>query len=160
MSSGVERKEAGKRVLVAGFSSGSAVAVLGLLSGVWGSVGGMVGLSGWLPFRRQIEGLIEGLEDGVEVRGAVEGYVRGLLRFENAEKEEMRERGAGGGKVLLCHGVGDLKMRHEWGVEKRLVLERIGMEVEWKSYPELEHWVCGEEMLDVVTFLESVWQGI
>jgi hypothetical protein len=38
------------------------------------------------------------------------------------------------------------------------VLEVIG-EVEWKSYEGLEHWVCGEEISDVVAFLRRVGNG-
>ncbi|KAN0092442.1 alpha/beta-hydrolase [Hyaloscypha variabilis] len=156
---GVVREEAGRRVVVGGFSSGAALAVMGLLSGVWEGIGGVVGLSGWLPFRRQIEEVLGGNEEqGVEERrGVVEGYVRGLLGSDEEEKEVRR---VGGRKVLLCHGVRDVKMRHEWGLEMKKALEGIGMEVEWKPHLELEHWICGEEMLDVVKFLEGVWEGV
>jgi hypothetical protein len=50
-------------------------------------------------------------------------------------------------------------MRHEWGLEMKKALEVIGLEVEWKPHPELEHWICGEEILDAVKFLEGVWEG-
>ncbi|KAE9366517.1 alpha/beta-hydrolase [Stipitochalara longipes BDJ] len=154
---GVEREEARRRVVVGGFSSGAALAVLGSLSGVWEGTGSVVGLSGWLPFRRQIEEVVEqNRELGVEEReGTVEVYVRGLLGLDEEQHVTTVRRG----KVLLCHGAMDVKMKHDWGLEMRKTLQGIGMQVEWKSHPELEHWLCGEEMLDVIKFLEGIWEG-
>ncbi|PMD12456.1 alpha/beta-hydrolase, partial [Hyaloscypha hepaticicola] len=123
---GVERGEARKRIVVAGFSSGAALTVLGMLSGEWeigGAIGGYVGMSGWLPFRLNIERVLDAAEDR--------------------------------SKILLCHGEMDVKMRYEWGVQMRDTLEQIGFDFHFKSYPELDHWVCGEEMVDVVEFLKQ-----
>ncbi|PQE06045.1 acyl- thioesterase protein [Rutstroemia sp. NJR-2017a BBW] len=81
----VERLPAGGKVVIGGFSQGSAMSVFLLLSGelerlgVGDRVVGLVGWSGWLPFRRQIEevaGTGEGWRDG---RKRVEGYVRRLV---------------------------------------------------------------------------------
>ena len=172
---GVERGEARKRIVVAGFSSGAALTVLGMLSGEWeigGAIGGYVGMSGWLPFRLNIERVLDAAEVGQRMSSA-RGHVRAFLGFYEMEKQEeggpvklererqkteLEEVKEDRSKILLCHGEMDVKMRYEWGVQMRDTLEQIGFDFHFKSYPELDHWVCGEEMVDVVEFLKQTWK--
>ncbi|PQE13537.1 acyl- thioesterase protein [Rutstroemia sp. NJR-2017a WRK4] len=81
----VERLPAEGKVVIGGFSQGSAMSVFLLLSGELERLGvrdrvvGLVGWSGWLPFRRQIEevaGMGEGWRDG---RRRVGRFVRRLV---------------------------------------------------------------------------------
>lgn len=163
VENGVKREEARKRVVVGGFSSGAALAVFGMLSGAWGAVAGVVELSGWLPFKKQIEGVIEKnwrREEGAS-RGAVRGYLRDLvdlddMREDKEEGAEVSERK----KVLLCHGKKDIKVKYDWGVDMREVLKRMEERIECRGYEELEHWFCEEEMGDVVEFLKGVWDAV
>jgi predicted esterase len=172
---GVERGEAWKRIVVAGFSSGAALTALGILSGEWeigGVIGGYVGMSGWLPFRIKIERVLDAAKAGARMSSA-KSLVRGILGFDELEKqkegapvglEKERQGSEPGGpkegrtKILLTHGEMDVKMRYEWGVQMRDTMERIGFDFQFKSYPELDHWVCGEEIIDVVEFLEETWK--
>jgi predicted esterase len=158
---GVERGEARKRIVVGGFSSGAALAVLGRLSGEWeigGGIGGFVGMSGWLPFRAQIDQLPSEVAGGEGRKGKVRGYLRELLSLDGEGKESEVEKVERGErmKVLLCHGEKDVKVKYEWALQMRKTLEGIGAKVQWRSYEGLEHWVCGEEMSDVVAFLRQV----
>jgi predicted esterase len=172
---GVARVEARKRIVVAGFSSGAALTALGMLSGEWevgGVIGGYVVMSGWLPFRIKIERLLDAEKAGERMSSA-KSLIRDILGFDELEKQkegapvglEKERQGSelegpkeGRTKILLTHGEMDEKMRYEWGVQMRDTLEQIGFDVQFKSYPELDHWVCGEEMVDVVEFLEEIWK--
>lgn len=166
VKAGVRRGEAGDRIVVGGFSSGAALAVLGLLSGELERrerIGAVVALSGWLPFRAQIDKVIEnhkGVRDEERMR-AVRKYVRQLLYLndgaQGGQMEEMREEKV---EILICHGKKDLKVRYEWGVEMTGALKRMGQKIECRNYEGLEHWVCGEEILDVGAFVEGIWEGV
>ena len=89
------------KVVLGGFSQGAAIAVLAVLSGEveggGGAVGiegggkgregiaGLVGLSGYLPLRREIEGVLSGnkeVGDGREEEGGGE-VCEGVVRFES-----------------------------------------------------------------------------
>jgi dipeptidyl aminopeptidase/acylaminoacyl peptidase len=61
---------------------------------------------------------------------------------------------------LLYHGEKDVKVKNQWGVEMRDALTSMGMNVDFNSYPDLEHWFNDIEMRDVVTFLKSRWEGL
>lgn len=172
---GVERGEARKRVAVAGFSSGAALTALGMLSGEWeigGVIGGYVGMSGWLPFRLNIERVLNAAEAWQRM-SSVRGHVRDILGFNEMKKQKesepvglVRERqrseleGAKEDrtKILLCHGEIDVKMRYEWGAQMKETLQRIGFNFQFKSYPKLDHWICGEELVDLVEFLKETWK--
>jgi predicted esterase len=167
---GYEREEAGKRVVIAGFSAGCAVGVILGLSGeaerVLGErgIGGFVGMSGWLPFRRQIQGVLERVEGGYgeERKRAVVGYLRGLLELDEGRegKEGVVFRDRLEKQMLLCHGEKDQKAKYQWGGEMKDVLVSSGINVSFKSYSDLEHWFNEDEMRDVVGFLESRWRDL
>jgi predicted esterase len=146
---GWSREEAGKRVVVWGFSQGGAVVGILELSGVVNEVGlgGLVGMSAWLPFRRQIE---EAAREGKR-EGAVK-FVRGLLGLKELE---------GGGELrtpmLLCHGEEDQKVKLEWGCEMRDLMLELGIDLSFKSYKGLEHWYNEDEMRDIVLFIRGIW---
>ena len=171
----LSRREARKRIVVAGFSSGAALTALGMLSGEWevgGVIGGYVVMSGWLPFRIKIERVL-GAEKAGERMSSARSLVRHILGFDELEKQQegapvgLEPERLGSGlegpeegrtKILLTHGEIDVILRYEWGVQMRDTLEQIGFDVQFKSYPELNHWVCGEEMADVIEFLEEIWK--
>jgi predicted esterase len=118
------------------------------VSSVLERVGGLVGMSGWLPFRRQIE---EAAGGKMEV---ARRFVRELLSLEEVEV------GVGGElktPMMLCHGEEDKKVKLEWGIEMRDLMLDLGMDVSFKSYPGLEHWYSGDEMRDIVLFLRGIW---
>jgi predicted esterase len=172
---GMARGEARKRIVVAGFSSGAALTALGMLSGEWemgGAIGGYVGMSGWLPFRSNIERVLDAAMAGERMRLA-RRHVRDFLGFDEIKKEKEGEsvrleierqgtelEGPQGGstKILLCHGEMDVKVRYEWGAQMKDSMKQIGINVRFRSYPKLEHWLCGKEIVDVVEFLNETWK--
>ncbi|KUJ18975.1 alpha/beta-hydrolase [Mollisia scopiformis] len=60
-----------KRIVLGGFSQGSAMGVIAVLSGELGGIGGFVGLSGWLPFRRQIDEVMGEEKEGLRAESEV-----------------------------------------------------------------------------------------
>lgn len=141
--------------MVLGFSQGCALGVMTFLSGELDGrgVGAFVGCSGWCPFRAQIEEVVRAGGG----RGEVRAYVRELLGLEPlGEHESGPPRGP---KIFLTHGERDEKMKFHWGQEMRHVLVGLGFDVHWKSYPELAHSWCEEEMSDLVAFLGEVCGG-
>ncbi|KAE8443524.1 hypothetical protein EG329_001764 [Mollisiaceae sp. DMI_Dod_QoI] len=203
------------RVVLGGFSQGSAMAVVGLLSGEFEGVGigGVVGFSGWLPFRKQVDEAILGDQEprkdlDVEIR-SVEGIEkrkrRGLLRWiwtyflrcaariswflpwmlrkhflkattaEHDPQAVQRRKSAvqyirsllslpprtldidPSLPILLGHGAADQKVKYEWALQMRHSLMDMGLNLKSRRYEGVEHWYCGEEMRDLVTFLKEIW---
>lgn len=155
------RKNCRERVVLGGFSQGCAMGVMVVLSQmleVWGKDGGgqglpaFVGLSGWLPFRRQIDEVLEGKGLLERKRGlsSVLGDVLGGDEDEWVGEEGLQT------KVFLGHGEMDEKMRLLWGEQMRDTLRSLGMDVQWMSYKECGHlWNGRGEMEDLVAFLKG-----
>jgi lysophospholipase-2 len=146
---GVLLKGKGKgKVAVLGFSSGCAMGVVLVLAGLLGEGTAFVGLSGWLPFRIQIE------EEILQDR-STRDYLCKLLQLPvSPTTTTMNEL-----RVWLGHGRLDTKMKAEWGKQMRDVLVRIkGLEVdELQVYEDLSHWFNEREMGDIVSFLSTFW---
>lgn len=133
-------------VILMGFSQGCALAAMFVLSGEAARAGvrAVVGMSGYLPFRRQI----------AEVKGVwreVVSFVRELLGLE-AGVEGLDESLV----MFLTHGDADVKMKKLWGDEMRNVLEALEIDIRWTSYPGLGHWWNEQEMRDVAVFLRGI----
>jgi phospholipase/carboxylesterase len=56
--------------------------------------------------------------------------------------------------ILICHGVRDPMVPAALGVASRDLLQSLGYQVEWKTYP-MEHSVCMEEVLDISKWLQA-----
>jgi phospholipase/carboxylesterase len=56
--------------------------------------------------------------------------------------------------ILMCHGMHDLVVPMTLGQASRDVLQGLGYEVQWKTYP-MEHQVCMEEVVDIATWLQA-----
>ncbi|KAK0119599.1 hypothetical protein ONS95_011039 [Cadophora gregata] len=158
-------------VVIMGFSQGSAMGLILLLGGelqhrgLVKRLGAFVGLSGWLPFRRQIEEIFlkvsVGLSSASEtaaVRNATTSYVRELIGLECADNKWISGSESLSVPVFLGHGKLDVKMKFEWGLQLKNTLKQLGMDVEFKSYAGLEHWWSEKEMIDVAGFLSQTWQ--
>ncbi|KAG4444236.1 hypothetical protein IFR05_000333 [Cadophora sp. M221] len=167
-------KTGGGEVFLVGFSQGSAVGLMLLLSGelhrrgVEYGFGGFIGLSGWLPFRRQMEKIIWRKLDGhLEGRPACDAittkredtvaYVRKLLRLVTAGDQWSPDPNSWNVPLLLGHGEMDVKVNLEWGLQLNDTLGELEMDVEFKVYAGLEHWWNEQEVKDVAEFLGSKW---
>jgi predicted esterase len=95
---------ASERIVVGGFSQGASIA---LLSGVTSptKLGGIFLLSGYLPLRRKIEGMIPS---------------------GNPNKDT---------KIFMGHGEADPLIRYEWGVKTAEKLRELGYTVDFNGYP-------------------------
>lgn len=166
-----EKGDKGDRdVIIAGFSQGSAMGLILLLGGelqrqgLLSRLGAFVGLSGWLPFRRQIEEVMStesvGLSDGSDsgaMKHAITTYLRGLLGLAddtcNAHSEPQ------GLPLFFGHGELDMKVKFDWALQLRGIVEQLEMDIIFKSYGGLEHWWNEQEMTDVAEFLKKMWHS-
>ena len=132
------------RVVVGGFSQGCAVSVLLGLAGRWkGEIGGVIGLSGYLPRgRRAWEGREE-LRKGRVAKQGVEG---------EGKEGEIRMR------VFMGHGTRDMliPMRVFRDARER-VKYTVGEEnLESQEYEGLGHTASGRMFRDMCGFLENI----
>ncbi|RDW82574.1 hypothetical protein BP6252_03686 [Coleophoma cylindrospora] len=152
------------RVVLGGFSQGCAMVSFACLSGALPRVrlGAVVGMSGWLPFRRQIEEVVDSCKDlsGFERRIAVRGYLLDLLGLEASSGE-----GHSVGEQCLDtelwfgHGLADEKVKPQWALEMSDVMESVGCQRSMKMYDNLGHWYSDAEMRDIFDFLRRMGVG-
>ena len=95
---------ASERIVVGGFSQGAAI---NLLSGVTypTKLGGIFLLSGYMPLRYKIEGMIPS---------------------DNPNKDT---------KIFMGHGKADPLVKYEWGVKTAEKLRELGYTVDFNGYP-------------------------
>jgi predicted esterase len=123
------------RIVVGGFSQGCAVSlVLGLASRYAGKIGGVVGLSGYLPRGPKIKS--------------------GREKFEKNGKGEM------GMKIFLAHGTRDMLVPMRVFRDTKMRVQHTvgeGREVlECHEYEGMSHVMSGLELRDMSSFLERV----
>lgn len=56
--------------------------------------------------------------------------------------------------ILMCHGVQDPVVSLQMGEASRAVLQGLGYQIEWHTYP-MEHSVCMEEVVDMSKWLQA-----
>lgn len=171
-----------RNVVIGGFSQGAAACLIAAL--LWdGSegLGGVVAMSGWLPYVTQMTGILEGGGDTGEQAMAVEhedldGFDpfertaspeengHGICRVEAAlgwlrEETDMPADGDHRPQttpVLFCHGLDDRKVEPERSQDASEFLSRLGMEsMQRKCHAGLAHEVSDMMVADLVEFLKS-----
>lgn len=122
-------KVAREKIVVGGFSQGCAISLLvGLMSRHAGRLGGVVGLSGYLPLAAKV-----------------------------AKSVEARGNSNGSTKFFLAHGSRDqLVPKRMFTVYREKVETWMGDAVESKMYEGLGHSTSGAEVRDLCTWLENV----
>ena len=76
---------------------------------------------------------------------ALRDKLRGLIAEENKQTP-----------IFQAHGELDSLVRYEWGTTTRDDLRgKYGLELEWHSYPDLEHSADPREINDMQTWLEK-----
>ncbi|RPB01759.1 hypothetical protein L873DRAFT_1763484 [Choiromyces venosus 120613-1] len=114
---------ASERIILGGFSQGGALALLAGLTSEH-KLGGIVGLSTWLPLHRNIESLVS-----------------------EANKKT---------DIFLAHGELDGVVRYRWGkLTEALLRDKLGHNVEWHSFPLLEHSADPQEISDMEKWLHA-----
>lgn len=136
------------KVVLGGISQGEAVALQALFCGQQ-RIGAFVGVSGWLPFARQVERV---LSEGAESVGVA---LRKNLGLEIGDAPNTNV--VQGTPVFLGHGTDDSWVDVSLGQYVRDVLVHMGMQVSWREYTGAKldgHWLKEtEEFDDIVAFL-------
>jgi len=109
-------------VVLGGISQGCATSVHALLAGSE-RLGGWVGVSGWIPFKRQLERIANEAPQE-EVCERLASFNRDVLCLEGGEATSSRMLET---PALLCHGIDDDKIDVSLGKQVHNVLEKFGM---------------------------------
>ena len=158
-----------ENIILGGLSQGCAMGLVCLLSIAF-PIGGFIGMSGWLPFRNDIDGLLTGEgededdpfgpdpadeEEAPDPAVKIIGYVRDLLSIDDP-KPPTRNDSALSTPVFLGHGDADEKIRPSLGREACQAMKAIGFRVDWKSYEGQGHWYkIPDEIDDIVDFIRT-----
>ncbi|PNY28723.1 Acyl-protein thioesterase [Tolypocladium capitatum] len=155
-------------IILGGLSQGCAMSLTVLLCLDY-RIGGLVGMSGYLPFREDTEEAVKdpvvgendpfsGDEEQEQhdpvVRACI--FERDLLCLRPVE-DPGYEKTALSTPIFLGHGSVDDKVPCSVGEAMAGTMQRAGYEVEWKCYQGQGHWYkIPDEIDDIVQFLRSV----
>ncbi|KAI1259435.1 acyl-protein thioesterase [Xylariaceae sp. FL1019] len=169
-----------KNIILGGMSNGCAMSLSVLLSLEY-SLGGYIGISGYLPFWREIEDAVNGvggtLDGGTDdddpfassddgdpfATSGDEGehpkepvlkalrFERDLLCIEELPNATV-EQTAQSTPVFLGHGDQDEKKPYVEGETASRVMRAAGYDVDWKLYPGLGHWYKIPDEIDDITY--------
>lgn len=143
-------------------------------------LGGFVGMSGWLPFRRDIDEIInsgrtpDGNNDGdddddedpisfdaseeeeIDPIFAAINFARDLLSMEALDASISKATQTSlTTPVFLGHGEDDEKIKVTLGQEAAQTLSSLGIQTIWKSYPGMGHrYKIPDEIDDILDFLQ------
>lgn len=143
---------------------GCAAALVAVLTWEGEPFGAMVGMCGWLPLRRGLEGALKAErideEDVFEVNTDAIEELDPVVRTITWLREELD---LPKGKttmafqhipIFLGHGVEDQKVPVGFGREAAVCLKALGVTGCWKEYEGLEHWYSKDMLHDIKEFLQ------
>jgi predicted esterase len=138
------------QIILAGISQGCATAIHALFNSGH-RFGGFIGLSGWLPYVRQIEDICRAQSEAVE-----------RIQYIKAISGRNREVSAASGidacletPIFLGHCKDDEVVPYMNGEALCKGLQDLGMQVEWHAYEDGGHWLNEPEGLDdLIGFLK------
>ncbi|CRG88399.1 hypothetical protein PISL3812_05429 [Talaromyces islandicus] len=153
-------------VVIGGFSQGSAASLIAALLWEGESLGAWVGMSGWMPFARQIQRAAED-EAAADPNTALQ---RGVDKLRNILDFHHVSSGAGAGScdedstrevqipiehtpLFMAHGLKDDKAPIILSRMVRSCLESLHLDIQHKEYEYGEHECSEEALCDVVNFL-------
>ncbi|KAL9603545.1 MAG: hypothetical protein Q9219_001047 [cf. Caloplaca sp. 3 TL-2023] len=138
-----EAREVGhERVILLGMSQGCATALMVLLASSM-KLAAFVGLSGWMPFRAQIE-------DSIRTEDGLPDFFRSTLNLDIPPLPHSRSS-IRNTPIFLGHNADDEIVDIELGRQAREVLQGLGMNVVWKEVPEGGHLgMLGTEGVDAI----------
>lgn len=171
-----------QNVIVGGLSQGCSMALHVMLT-FEDTLGGFVGMSGWLPFRKSIDFILAKASgnDSEEDDSILFEFLNESGRCEDETTEQMSDGRSDpareavnfvrenlslskltNGKVacletpvFVGHGETDEKVSFQLGEGIVFTLSSLGMDVTWKSYPRFGHWYkVPDEIDDIVLFLK------
>ncbi|KPM34743.1 hypothetical protein AK830_g11821 [Neonectria ditissima] len=168
-----------RRVVLAGISQGCAMALTSLLLWEGGTLGAVVGMCGYMPLASSLMAVFDGDsggEDGGVVFGAEVGSGPDDDIFERDPVQDARtplERAVDelreevemeslqttrpfpflSTPIFMGHGTADIKVEYQHGQHAAKLLDRMGMSVDFHTYPGLGHWYSPEMLGHIVEFL-------
>lgn len=161
-------------IVIGGLSQGCAAALhvlFGFDDDGKGSLGGFVGMSGWLPFQDKLNELSREDDDSLDDDnpfgsddedndGPEIPLVQKAVNFVREEIIELPPISSGSPgcsrtPIWLGHGSEDERVSVNLGKLAAGTLEKLGWQVSWTPYQGLGHWYSAEELDDVVTFLRD-----
>ncbi|KAI9685759.1 MAG: hypothetical protein M1822_004319 [Bathelium mastoideum] len=137
-------------IFLCGISQGCATAISTLICGRL-SLGGFVGLCGWMPYEDKIHGSTDKLTAlrEVKVRLCGDDLINSSPSSHIAE-----ELDALATPVFISHSQNDSVVPIQHGAAMIRTLQELGMQVTWKEYEAGEHWVNEPQGIDdLVNFL-------
>lgn len=170
-----------QNIVLGGLSQGCAMALICLIA-LERPVGGFVGMSGWLPFQKEIEARAaagaatgDGLAhsgvviSGTDARNSVtaeadtekQDHGRPLANGIDYVRELLQLENVSHGTptvlstpVFLGHGGADDKIKVSLGEAAHRAMGRLGFDVEWRAYEGQGHWYrVPDEIDDIVAFI-------
>jgi dienelactone hydrolase len=137
-----------KRIVIGGFSQGCAVALTtGLGSRYAGRIGGVVGLSGYLPDEKVIRNAMKSIDGRGKIKLFLAHGTRDMLVPVSTDIFH-----AQGGNVNSW-----LAQMRIFRASKRRLEEVIGEEnLDTPTYEGMGHTTCGAELRDLCSFLERI----
>jgi len=155
-----------KNIILGGISHGCAMSLFLLLC-LEHPLGGFIGISGWLPFQKDLEEIMQdgdGVGDDIfepdeepveqsPILKVVE-FIRELLAMEIDDISLTNTSLST--PVFVGHGEADEKVKYILGQDINRTLKLLGMNVTWKLYPGQGHWYkIPEEIDDILSFLQT-----
>ena len=179
-----------ENVVLGGLSQGCALGLHAVMSfeGEPGHhLGGFFGMSGWLPFAKQLEALSENKSNGPSDTGlgrqpgvdntketkpvensesagnSSEGAAARATQFVRQSIMKLTEltveNGARSVPIFLGHGELDEKVSVSLGEDAARIMGKLGWSVTWRSYSNLPHWYSRDELKDVANFVKELGGG-
>jgi predicted esterase len=161
-----------ENVVLMGLSQGCAASIVSSLLWKGEAFGALVGMCGYLPFRKGMHDFVEEAGDeededdmferdvdesgsGTKLEKAVE-WLREELQIDEDGVEVQGPQPMQSIPVFLGHGADDDKVPSAIGRLAADFLRNVDVNVTWKEYEGLGHWYSEDMLRDIVRFLEDL----
>lgn len=148
-----------QNVVLGGLSQGCASSMIASLLWEGEAFAACVGMCGWMPFRKVLDDAAqipipetnpEGTEPPSPGQNAVSA-LRNKLKLDDSTQASLPFKKI---PFFLGHGTDDATVWTSLGKEAATCLEKIGADVEYKEYEDLDHWYSDAMLQDVSQFIE------
>ncbi|KND87309.1 Acyl-protein thioesterase 1 [Tolypocladium ophioglossoides CBS 100239] len=155
-------------IILGGLSQGCAISLCCLLA-MDCPIGGFIGMSGWLPFQKDIKNLTKDDEeefdgenpfasseqDTQDLVAKVVSFARDLLDLDEPG-QATKVNSAIATPIFLGHGNVDDKIKPSLGEDACETLRAVGFDVLWRTYKDQGHWYkIPDEIDDLAAFIRE-----
>lgn len=157
-----------RRVVLMGFSQGGAMTLVSSLLWDGDPLGAVVVMSGFMPLADGMMDILddtnsEGSTDDLFERDPEEDEITPLQRAISELRQEAELDPASpttsypflSTPVFMGHGQNDQDVEYQHGGRAAELLKRMGVSVEFNTYPDLAHWYNSDMLRDIVQFLDK-----